>query len=56
MLGIEAIGMIEAHRAASPEWSTAQTALLTEAAEHVALTDFVVLGPLKDLVAAAAHQ
>jgi hexosaminidase len=56
MLGIEAIGMIEAHRAASPEWSAAQTTLITEAAEHVALTDFVVLGPLKDLVAAAAHR
>jgi hypothetical protein len=35
---------------------TAQNALLTEAGEHVALTDFVVLAPLKDLVAAEARQ
>ena len=56
LLGMEPIGDIDAHRAASSEWVTAQNALLTEAGEHVALTDFVVLVPLKDLVAAAAKQ
>lgn len=56
MLGIEAIGMIEAHHAASPQWTAAQSALLTEAAAHSGLTDFVVIGPLKDLMAAAASH
>jgi hypothetical protein len=56
LLGMEAIGDIDAHRAASSQWVTAQNALLTEAGEHVALTDFVVLAPLKDLVAAEARQ
>jgi hexosaminidase len=56
LLGMEAIGDIEAHRAASPDWVNAENALLTESAGHVALTDFVVLGPLHDLVAAAAKH
>jgi hypothetical protein len=55
LLGIEAIGAIEARSAASPEWVNAEAALISEAAQHTGLTDFVVLPPLRDLLEAAAR-
>ena len=50
LLGLEAMGYVEAHSTPSTEWIDAQTALLKKAGEHVELTDFVVLGPLSELV------
>ena len=53
LLGLEAMGLIEAGRKAGPEWVVGQRALLARAGEHVELVDFVVLDSLKELVDAA---
>jgi hexosaminidase len=56
LLGLQAMGYIEAHRAPPPEWIATKRALLNRAGEHTELVDFVVLTPLGDLVTAASRQ
>ena len=49
-LGIEAVSYLSAGVPAPPGWKAKKLAILDEAAQPVALTEFTVLKPLRDLV------
>ncbi|ADV82263.1 beta-N-acetylhexosaminidase [Terriglobus saanensis] len=54
-LGIQSIGYLESHTMPSAEWTAAQTGLLSRAAEHKELVDYVVLDSLSVLLNATSR-
>jgi hexosaminidase len=56
LLGLQAIGYLEAKSAPTPAWTATQNDLLQQAAVHKELVDFVVLPPLQELLKAAIAQ
>ena len=56
LLGIQSLGYIDSHAAPSTAWVEEQNTLLTAAAQHSELTDFVVLPQLQQLLEAASKH
>jgi CubicO group peptidase (beta-lactamase class C family) len=54
-MGVDALSYIAAGKRAPGDWQTAQMAILSGANKPKELVDYVVLDPLKELVAAAAE-
>jgi len=55
-LGLQSLDLLASARAAKPDWASAQQALLTQAAQHAELVDFIVLDALGDLLHASAQN
>jgi hexosaminidase len=52
-LGMQSLDLIASGTKAQPEWASAQQNLLTNAAQHTELVDFVILDALNDLLHAS---